>query len=62
MTAIRETVFQVVRTRITEATLPNQVLEIETVHNRAVAEALQEILQRKPAVKAGKETVRIVER
>lgn len=58
----KEVVFHVVRTRIAEATLPNQVLQIETVHDQAVAEALLEIMRRTPAVRTGKETVRIVER
>lgn len=60
--SINERVYQVIRTRITQAPFPNQVLEIETVYDRAVAYALLEIMQRQPAVRAGTETVRIVER
>jgi hypothetical protein len=54
--------YQVIRTRITEATLPNQVMEIETTTSRRVAEAVREIWSRRPAVRNGREVVRIVER
>ncbi|WP_155368916.1 hypothetical protein [Catellatospora vulcania] len=59
---MREPVYRVVRIKITEATTPNQALEIDTVDELKVALALQEILRRKPAVRAGREAVQVVQR
>lgn len=58
----RQQVFRVVRTRVTESTLPNQVLEFETVHSWSVAKAIEEIWSRKPNVKQGRESVHIFDR
>lgn len=52
--------YQVIRTRITEMTLPNQVMEITT--SKRAADALQEIWSRRPDVRSGRETVRLVQR
>jgi hypothetical protein len=51
--------FQVIRTRTCDP-WPNQVLAIETYHNETVARAVAEIWSRAPAVRAGREKVRIV--
>lgn len=54
--------YQVIRTRLTELTLPNQVMEIETTGSKRVAEAIAEIWSRRPEARSGREVVRIVER
>jgi hypothetical protein len=53
--------YRIIRAEVGESAFPGQVIEFITVYHWPVAQAVMEIWERSPNVKAGKEYVRIVE-